>query len=310
VSRPDVPPPPAPADDDLVAALAYLDGKLDAAAARAFELRLGTEPELARAFEELAALDDELRASLATGADRSRGPGRLVLPTVAALVVVALGAVWWTGRRADVAHGGFRLALVGTAPSDAGFTELLGFDPDWLPLGLGYRDAGADEPPAADAWAAALGDALAQRVAGALDARAAALEAPSVVLALEPARDSHVVLVAARPGRPPERLLPRATPSAPLAAGRTHLLPDRPLRLPDDSRATQRVEYAPGILTRDGVELTLGLRARPIGSELADELDAWLAAAPPGRAADALAAWLAERGFETRRLRVVPPGGG
>lgn len=301
-------------DADLARILAYLDGTLSDTEARAFEVRLGSEPELARHFEELAEMDEELRRTLVADVPRpaARSPHRWFMRVaVAASIAVALGTLWWSGAlrgyRTDPSTD-LRLALVETTPSDADFNELLGFDAEWLPIGMGYRDAGSAPAPEADVYAAALEAALRARTDDALEGTTPIDEVESFLIAFHPERASHVVLVVAWEGRAARRTLPRGTTSVRYEPGRTYLLPGEPLRLPDNWRSTQRVEYQPGILTHRGVDATLAVHEEPIPAALLAELDELLARTPTNTDPEPLRSWLARHAFDVRAFRVEPPG--
>jgi len=291
---------------DARAILAYLDGRLTAEEERAFELRLAREPALARVFGELADTDRVLRAALApellSGAGRRPGAAWrwIVIAAAAALVLAMLLA-----RRGDDVQepATFRFALVGTAPSDVGFNEELGLDPDWLPVGMGYR-AEDENAPGADEYARRVQEVFDSRVERALTGEWPDSEDAwrSFVVAVQPDAPSHALLLVVREGE--ARLLVPDGESRPLEPGRPHLLPAEPVRLPDDWRDSMRVDYRPGILTRGEVEVILAVRRAAPEEGLLDELRRRCDGPEGERTGSALSAWLAERGFEVRR-RVV-----
>lgn len=296
-----------PSEADLARCVAYLHGTLDVEETKAFERRLGNDVELARAFEDIAAAHDSLRDALQHGteAERSTTPTLRIVVTLAAGVLLAVGALAWylrPQRSTSTANLAFQLAAVGTAPADADFNELLGFDPDWLPLGMGYRAEG-ETAPGADEYAAALTSSFQERVQDALLSDTP-LRAPSFVVALRPDVDCHVVLVVNDARRGARRVLPRdTTPEPAYAGGRLHLLPGDPIRLPEDWRQSQRIDYRPGILTRGGADVVLALRQTPLTEAFVAELDELLALP---ESATSLRSWLADRGFTVREQRVDP----
>lgn len=324
-------------DHDTLQSLAYLAGELTGDAARAFELRLGREPEFARRFEELARTHDLLAGTLGSGdspraelapSSRSRGllPRRRAARwrwAAAALVLVALALAQRTLRTPGPLE--FAMAAVPTAPSDAGFNELLGLDPDWLPAGMGYRGAGG-QPPAADEYAAALQGAFVGEVERSLAGRApvtpgtsapGVVRARSFVVALRPEHACHALVVTVGNDGRIERVAPRAGSDAtPLRAGGVHLLPRRPVELPPDWEDAMRVDYAPGVLVRDGLRAVVGVRAAAMEPPFLVELDAMLATVGerlargelvPAAACDEIELWLTERSFVLETLRVDSP---
>lgn len=308
-------------EDDLARLVALLDGRLEHAERLRLELRLGSEPDLARAFEELAETDAEVRAALATSpAVSATQPGdwmdepsrmwlrqRLVGAVAVGFALLAWALVTLVRDRepASPAKVAFRAGAVATAPADADLGELLGFDPDWLPLGNGYRAPGAEEPPAADEYVDALTEVLEARAEEALADGAEELRADSFVVAFRPDRACHVVLVVTGPDRPTLRLLPERAPGERYEPGRTYLLPEAPLSLPDGWRESQTASYDPGVLTRDGARATLAVRAEPPTDELLRELDERLATG--AAEGEPLARWLEQRGFAVRELSVDRP---
>lgn len=286
---------------DELAALRFLGGEGTEAERRAFERRLGEEPELAARFAALAETDDALRAALAEAEPHPAQGRRMWLwPWLAAAALLLVqGLFFWMPRSARSGELAFDVGPVATAPADADFNELLGLDPEWLPSGMGYRDAGS-AAPSAEEYAAALEAALEPRVEEALEAGEHATVADSWVLAFRPRSDCYLVLVARRADGRTERLLPGSIPNRLFRAGETALLPEDPVRLPDDWRESQRVDYAPGVLTRGGVELILGVGTTPLDAEATRALDRFL---ETGASAGELSTWLEERAFTPTVLR-------
>ena len=125
------------------------------------------------------------------------------------------------------------------------------------------------------------------------------------MLALRTREELYAVLLLDRGTGPVEaRLL-----DGPLTAETIHLLPRAPLVLPEDWRKTQRADYAPGLLTRKGVTVVVGLRTTPWDDASSRALTAELerlAARPDGRST-ALQAWLEQRGCAVRSFRFSAP---
>lgn len=305
------------APEDRESLLRWLDGELAAGERERFELRLAAEPELARAAEDLAAMDDTLRRSRVrpkrTGAPRLVPLRLLAVPALVAAAVLVL--VLARTLQPPAPTPSFRVAVFPVDESARAFLdgldELRGLRPPGLEE---LRGQDAEPNVTATDFLARATPALERLAAGSGPAAEGAgfFAVPLVVAPGSP--PCEVVLLAVPESGRELRLWPppdALAPPAPFAAG-THWLPAAPLATGEAGT----VRYERGFLVPVGARslvVLAGVRAAAEGGELERLVRAWdaqLEDVTAGGAAREVERWRAElerAGFAVRELGVREP---
>lgn len=327
-------------DDALL--VAYLCGELDEAERIRLELRLASEPGLARRYEHMLELD------LAAEAWRHRhgatAAPRSTLRRVAgwglglASVAAAAGLIWWLNGAAEPAKRGFAVRAVAVASVDdpAGYAEALGLPDEIVPTDTLRSGDAERERASVETFFDAVRAAEQAQDEAAFAAEPTAARGHFVTVNFTCDEPSSVVVVSLDNGGQFRRRYP--SPESEFifgevdnrfAPGPVHVLP-RPVAI--EGFAEGQVSVFPGFDVtgnpdRPMMWLTLAIRGKPVDEVTLSALDAFLndqdlsgsfdnvlALTPvevrslADRTLAPLENWLLSRGFATDRIEAITPG--
>lgn len=318
------------AEQDLLAILDYIDGRLSTEEQLSLELRFTNDPELAAAFESFEAMD-QLERQTARAKCRP-APGRLtpvrrrvVWFAAAAVLAVSAGMLLMQGLSDRPDSLTCELAVLPSAKNWLDFNGKLELGEQWIDLDPGLNRGGNRDASEHREYFEHIGPLQEARLAEALALTGEPAHAEFFNVVLRPASDcSVVVLVYDVRGEVSDRVGEPYRPAYPVDEGWTgetgRLLADRLAVLPArnarwDEASADVVPYDPGFLVPAGaerLEVLIGLRATVLDAQLESSLDALLdelsqASPDPQVTSSRLLAWFTDAGFDVLQTEVLEP---
>lgn len=317
-------------DSDFDLILRYIDEDLEAVEALRFDARLGDEPKLAAALEQMLAMESLAQSPGPTSkfegrskqlddrpAWRQRGWVRAVLVAAALLLTSYLVLRLQTEDGPDVAPTR-QVAVLRTEATVERYWSEFGLDPDLMPPSL--RGDPSSQHILEDIEAYALArerELVAHELMRPTETGLDDVVAPRFKLAFGPAADCSVVVVAIPANGQAKRVYPNDSRGDYLPnrflASESYVLPRPSYALRADLDGSVQ-SFDGGFIRRLGVTRLVTIvasRRDAVERALLDELDLFLESLEPvpksglGEAHQQIVLWLADRSFSSQRLDVV-----
>lgn len=239
---------------DVVLLMGYVTGELDEQAQFEFELRLSTEPQLARAFEAIDGIDGDLRLLAWRGKASRRGRRRIW--SLASVAAAAL--LFWLAlpRRAEpTLELRFELTVLPSRATLLEYSVILGLEDEATQTGVGLRSPAGQPSMATREFVDLLRSKEENAARAALTSPTSMIEEERFRVFFEPHQPSWVLILGVTPAGRMFPVLPTEGglgAVGPFAAGALYALPEPSVELRSDSRGRAFPEYRPDFTLPQG----------------------------------------------------------